>query len=349
MADMKTEARAQVSTNSEPFYKFKWIPSSAELLEAAEKRILRYVKTRYEGRFVPCNTGQSRLWTLMFNSKHPSRMPFVFVHGFGAGVGLWAQNIDPLCQQRPFCAFDLLGFGRSSRTKFSKSAVLAEQQFVESMEQWRNQLKLDKMILVGHSFGGYLVSSYAMKYPDHVQHLVLVDPWGFPEKPDNFESRFPVWVRAIGTVIMTVTGTILSVVRTAGPYGPDLIKKGRPDLQGKFSELFDDDTITNYIYHCNAQDPSGEKAFKTLMSSWGFAKRPMIHRIHEVRQDIPITFIYGAKTYSIIDSSMGRKTQEIRQGSYVKVHMIENAGHHVYADQPKQFNDLLKQTCEDIP
>ena len=37
--------------------------------------------------------------------------------------------------------------------------------------------------------------------------------------------------------------------------GPGLIKRFRPDLQEKFSGLFDDDTILDYIYHCNAQQP----------------------------------------------------------------------------------------------
>ena len=37
--------------------------------------------------------------------------------------------------------------------------------------------------------------------------------------------------------------------------GPGLIKRFRPDLQEKFSGLFNDDTILEYIYHCNAQQP----------------------------------------------------------------------------------------------
>jgi len=37
--------------------------------------------------------------------------------------------------------------------------------------------------------------------------------------------------------------------------GPVLVKKFRPDLQKKFSNTLDDDTIFEYIYHCNAQTP----------------------------------------------------------------------------------------------
>ena len=89
----------------------------------------------------------------------------VLLHGFGGGVGLWAQNFDALSQRRPVFAFDLLGFGQSSRPLFSSDAQKAEDQFVESIEQWRAKVGLETMELLGHNLGGYLAVSYAIKYP----------------------------------------------------------------------------------------------------------------------------------------------------------------------------------------
>ena len=74
--------------------------------------------------------------------------------------------MDTLSQKRPVYAFDLLGFGQSSRPKFDSAPDVAEEKFVESIENWRKAVNLDKFILMGHSFGGYLGSSYALKYPD---------------------------------------------------------------------------------------------------------------------------------------------------------------------------------------
>lgn len=113
------------------------------------------------------------------------------VHGFAGGVGLWvnkllwfivknktisrngnfeneiqALNYESLSKNRPLYAFDLLGFGKSSRPTFSKKPEEAEELFVNSIEEWRREVGIDKMILLGHSFGGYLVSSYAIQHPD---------------------------------------------------------------------------------------------------------------------------------------------------------------------------------------
>ncbi len=82
-----------------------------------------------------------------------------------------------MCESRPLYAFDLLGFGRSDRPTFSSDPFVAESQFVESIEDWRKELKLEKIILLGHGFGGFLSTSYAIKYRNCVSALILVDPW----------------------------------------------------------------------------------------------------------------------------------------------------------------------------
>lgn len=72
-------------------------------------------------------------------------------------------------------AFDLLGFGRSSRPQFDTDAEVAENQFVESIEEWRRKIGLDRMILLGHNLGGFLAAAYSLKYPS--RYLKFLYKW----------------------------------------------------------------------------------------------------------------------------------------------------------------------------
>ncbi|XP_077955024.1 (Lyso)-N-acylphosphatidylethanolamine lipase [Gasterosteus aculeatus] len=337
-----------------------WRPTSMSLLKTTESKILACIQNELWARFVTL-PNQDRIWTLTLTKKaQPApapKTPLVMVHGFGGGVGLWIRNMDILSRSRPVYAFDLLGFGRSSRPPFPSDAAKAEEQFVESIEQWRQSVGLENMILLGHSLGGYLATSYAIQYPSRVSHLVLVDPWGFPEQPpaQTQEVRdqgtevlkrppLPPWVKAIATVVSLFNP--LAVIRAAGPWGPGLVNRFRPDFKRKFEDLFEDDTMTQYIYHCNAQTPSGEVGFRAMAESLGWAKRPMLQRVHQLPPSMPLTMLYGARSW--VDSSSGQSVVQIRNQALTKVILIDDASHHVYADQPEEFNKVVEKICNSV-
>ena len=56
---------------------------------------------------------------------------------------------------------------------------------------------------------------------------------------------------------------------------------------------------------------------------------------------VPLTFVYGARSW--MDSSTGERVQELRPRSYVQVHYVRRAGHHVHADQPEAFNSVVRE------
>ncbi|XP_062572428.1 (Lyso)-N-acylphosphatidylethanolamine lipase-like isoform X1 [Saccostrea cucullata] len=330
---------------------FSWRPTSMAKLAQAERKILQAFlrKTTYDTKYVTLPNTHHRLWTLTVDHKdnevNNKKVPLVMVHGMGGGIGLWAQNLGPLSENRPLYAFDVLGFGRSSRPQFSSKPEKTEQQFVESIEEWRKEMDIKEMILLGHSLGAYISGAYSLKYPDRVKHLVLVDAWGFPEKPPEDQQRpIPMWIKVIATIIKPFNP--LAVLRVAGPFGPGLVRRFRPDLQDKFADTLDDDTIFDYIYHCNAQSPSGETAFKNLNTSFGWAKNPMIHRLPDLKKEVPVTLVYGSKSW--VDSNTGYHIKYLRNESFVEVAVVRGAGHHVYADKPNPFNKLIQRVCEAV-
>lgn len=327
---------------------FNWSNSSPQMLRAVEKRILSYLKTPYRGFFVdvgPAIGEADKIWTIGLNTES-KEVPLVMLHGLGAGVALWVLNLDALARDRPVYAMDILGFGRSSRPVFSNDALICEKQFVKSVEEWRREMNISNMILLGHSMGGFIASSYALSYPERVKHIILADPWGFPEKPKESQSakQIPLWVRAIAYALTPLNP--LFALRAAGPFGQWVVQKTRPDIMRKFSAAVEDDTnlLPQYIHQCNAQTPSGESAFHTMMESFGWAKHPMINRIKDVRSDIPITFIYGSRSW--IDSSSGERIKSQRGISMVDIKFVNGAGHHVYADKPDVFNRYVNEACE---
>ncbi|XP_061886181.1 1-acylglycerol-3-phosphate O-acyltransferase ABHD5-like isoform X4 [Entelurus aequoreus] len=321
-----------------------WCPTSPSQLKDAEEKMLKSVKQPFSRQHVHISN-ENYLWTIAFSNhghpsipqlQAPSRPPLVLLHGFGGGVALWAQNLDCLSSSGPVYALDLLGFGQSSRPMFSTDPEGAEDQFVEALEEWREKLGLEEMVLLGHNLGGYLSAAYTLRHPQRVKHLLLVEPWGFPARPDNpHHNSIPVWIRAMGAVMSPFNP--LAGLRLAGPLGPTLVQTIRSDFKQKYSSVFDDNTVSNYIYHLNAQTPSGETAFKNMTVPYGWAKRPMLERVGQVQAHIPISFIYGSR--SSLDSASGYAFKKSRP--QVGITVIRGAGHYVFADQPEDFNQSV--------
>ena len=99
------------------------------------------------------------------NSK--AKAPLVIMHGYGNGVGYLFRNILPIAAQLPgrrVLGIDMLGFGLSSRPAFEFEPAPriaagadiegdgngnvhgAEDFFVNSLEKWREQQKIEKMV-----------------------------------------------------------------------------------------------------------------------------------------------------------------------------------------------------------
>ncbi|KAJ6784293.1 hypothetical protein PWT90_10039 [Aphanocladium album] len=124
----------------------------------------------------------------------------VVVHGYGAGLGFFYKNLEPITRMPglKLYALDMLGMGNSSRPAFKIHAKDKEQQvieaedwFVDALEEWRKKRKIERFTLLGHSLGGYLAVSYSLKYPGHLKKLILASPVGIPEDPYAVNASMP--------------------------------------------------------------------------------------------------------------------------------------------------------------
>jgi len=124
----------------------------------------------------------------------------VMLHGYGAGLGFFYKNFEPLTRAKGWklYALDMLGMGNSTRPNFSVTAkdpkekiAEAENWFVDALEEWRRVRKIEKFTLMGHSLGGYLAVSYALKYPGRLNKLILASPVGIPDDPWAVNADLP--------------------------------------------------------------------------------------------------------------------------------------------------------------
>jgi pimeloyl-ACP methyl ester carboxylesterase len=311
----------------------RWRPTSHEDLIDAETKVLSAIEEPFEQMMV--KIGDNVHINTLKMGRGP---PLVLLHGFGAGVGFWVCNLLELSKHHTVYAIDLPGFGRSSRAPFTGTTPEeAETFFLNSLEQWRKAMDLDRFTLLGHSFGAYLSSVYALQHPSRVDHLLLADPWGVPRKPDISTRKTTFFWKFVTTAASHMNP--LSIIRVLGPFGPGLIERFRRDINDKFTHLYEHSTLmTRYIYHLNAQEPSGESAFHTLTLNGFWAQQPLKERLHKLHPDIPVTFMYGSFTW--MDTKAGKELTEIL-GDRADFHIIDEAGHHIYVDNHLQFNDIV--------
>lgn len=204
---------------------------------------------------------------------------------------------------------------------------------------------------MGHSLGGYLATRYALKYPEHVQKLVLLSPMGLPVPPiaeqegDENERRFN-----LDKLNISVTGLVLSpwlvrmwnnnitpqlLIRAAGPWGPRLVSKY---VDARFPCLNEDELgdLRDYLYHISAGSGSGEYALAAMMAPGAWARDPLFPLMKHL--EMPTTFIYGDA-----DWMDPRQAEACLADMKVpaKVIRISNAGHQLFLDNPEEFNDVL--------
>jgi abhydrolase domain-containing protein 5 len=229
----------------------KWFMQQTESVDVFEKKIFECLTNSFDRYYVSIGNS-NKIWTVSANVQS-KQTPIVLIHGFCGSIGFWVLNFDRLCGLGPLYAFDLLGFGRSSRPEFSDDPIVLENEFIDSIEAWRKALNISQMIIVGHSFGGFLSASYALKYPGNVKATILVEPWGFPEPV--VDRPIPVLHRVI--IKLADYMTPFSIMRKTGLVGLNMFKRVRPDFKRKFiSVTGDSDDIYDYIYYCNKHKPT---------------------------------------------------------------------------------------------
>jgi len=96
----------------------------------------------------------------------------VLVHGLGGNLAGWHLSIVPELQQdHRVLTYDLRGHGRSD----APAAGYTTGDMVQDLRAVLDAVGIEKMVLVGHSWGGDIVLHFALLYPERVSELIVLE------------------------------------------------------------------------------------------------------------------------------------------------------------------------------
>jgi len=111
--------------------------------------------------------------------------PVLLVHGFPLDRTIWAPVADGLKGEARVIMPDLRGHGKSPDT----AEVYTMRLMAEDLVALLDRLELEKVVLVGHSMGGYVVLAFAHAYPNRLAGLGMVASQADADSPERRQGR----------------------------------------------------------------------------------------------------------------------------------------------------------------
>jgi proline iminopeptidase len=127
--------------------------------------------------------------TELFYVEVGEGLPCLVMHG-GPGFDHSALHpwLDPLGEDMHLVYYDHRGHGRSGRPPVE---TLTYQQLCSDADALREHLGFEKIAVLGYSFGGGVALEYALRYPERLSHLILLDtgPGGNGDRWEEIEAN----------------------------------------------------------------------------------------------------------------------------------------------------------------
>lgn len=247
----------------------------------------------------------------------------LLAHGLASNAGFWRYVIPELSKNYRVIALDLPGYGKSQKGAYPYSMTF----YADQIKRLADKLKLDKFILVGHSMGGQIGTTFALKYPDRLEKLVLASPAGVEE----FEKRESDWLR--------------SVISKAG-----IKKTTEEDIRRNLAMnfyLWSDKwewMVEERVRIIKAKD-FDEFAYTVVRSVNAMLDEPTFDKIKNI--SVPTLIIYGKYDRLIPNPYLnpGLTSNLFQWGAKqipnCKIYEIDNSGHMLQIEKPEEFSKAV--------
>ena len=254
--------------------------------------------------------------------------PCVFAHG-GPGITSYIFEATPAAklieQKVRMIYFDQRGCGRSSSSKDSDYSM---KRMEKDLDELRIFLKIKKWSVMGHSFGGLLMTAYAKDYPQNLVSLVYI------HCTLNRESVLKTHIY-YGTKLLAAVGDTFRVNKQLSGFSQMI--KVHEELAKKGIEYR---IMFNSQHQKNVEDSLIDAA--TPHFNWDFQ-----HRVWQLKDyaidyakytnDIrcPVLIISGTKDYAVGPDAY--KQWHFKNSRIV----FYKGGHTSYQEEPKWFADKV--------
>jgi esterase len=124
--------------------------------------------------------------------------PILCIHGAGSTALLWADAVERLARLGRVVAYDRRGCARSERPEPYDRTSVAEH--ADDAAALLVALAATPAIVVGRSYGGTVATDLALRHPDRVRALILLEP----DAPRELAPAAAAWVDALGSRLREV-------------------------------------------------------------------------------------------------------------------------------------------------
>jgi pimeloyl-ACP methyl ester carboxylesterase len=243
----------------------------------------------------------------------------LLLHGLGCDHRTWDPVIGRLARRYTVIAPDLLGHGRSDKPRADYSLG----GYANGMRDLLTVLGIDRVTVVGHSFGGGIAMQFAYQFPERTERMILVAPGGLgPEVTVAIKL-----IQAFGWEqvmrVLTQPG-----VRHAGRAGLHALARSGLRQTRDLGEIAD-------IYE-SWKDPRTRFAIRHLVRNvvdWKGQIVTMTDRAY-LTETMPIAVVWGSDDQVL---PVQHAATAAALASQCQVEVFGNAGHFPHKDHPDRF------------